>query len=52
MTPNTEKKFNPVPLSYTLQGLMIKDNLNINNARSITQYTKLHLKYSCNSFKK
>lgn len=36
MTPNTEKKFNPVPLSYTLQGLMIKDNLSINNARSIT----------------
>lgn len=36
MTPNTEKKFNSVPPSYTLQGLMIKENLNMNNARSIT----------------
>lgn len=32
MTPSTKKKFNPLPLSYTLQGLMIKENLNINNA--------------------
>ena len=49
--PKSEEETQPALLSYPLQGLMIKEDLNINNAWSITQYTKLHLKYSCNSLK-
>lgn len=34
--PEYKEEIQPTLLSYTLQGLMIKENLNINNAWSIT----------------